>query len=250
VLDDFLRPIVRSYYSSPELTLLLTFLHSKCKDIKHSPWVRVAPYLSWPLANHDRKGLRVYRWFISSTTHNDVFKKDFAGYEKVLLDFLEDPNRSGELALNEDRFSAAALCYLKYLCHSQPSMFFVPFRPSSNDAGIRRNTPWRWRKISIRDANFTRETRHLRRIVPNFSDIDTCVNPHHAGMSSWSLFYRIGLEHLPFLLERSGYSRKLSNFLRRRAVFAVGAMEHRGAMKRARAAIAKYLSTFDSNMKK
>jgi len=248
VLDDFLRPIVRSYYSNPELTLLLTFLHAKCKDIKRSPWVDVAPYLSWPLANHDRKELMVYRWFNSSTTHNDVFKKDFAGYEKVLLDFLEDPNRSGELALNEDRFSAAALCCMKYICDPEPQRFSWP---SSHDSGIRRNTPWRWRKISIRDANFMkRETRHLHRIVPKFPGINPHVKPRHINIISWRLFYQIGLEHLPFLLERSGYSRKLTKFLRRRPVFAVGSLEHRSALKRAKAAIAKYLSTFDLNMKK
>jgi len=246
VLDDFLRPIVRSYYSNHELTLLLTFLHVKWKNIKRLPWVHVAPYLSPSSTNHDKKGLKLGFWFDTSTmVHNQIF----TDYGQILLDFLEDPNRSGELALNEDRFSAAALCCMKYLCHSQPSIFFV-FRPSSHDAGIRRNTPWRWRKTSIRDANFTRETRHLRRIVSKFPETYPRVKPRHTDMSSWSLFYQIGLEHLPFLLERSGYLRKLTKFLRRRPVFAVGSLEHRSALKRAKAAIAKYLSTFDLNMKK
>jgi hypothetical protein len=244
VLDDFLRPLVRGYYSSPQLTLLLTFLHANWKGIIHSPWVYPAPYLSsFSSISHDSKKLKLVQWFEGSTSKGPDAEV-FRDYGTIILDFLEDPNRSAELALNEERFAAAALCCLEYLCSYQPHIVHIPHSPSSHGSRIRRNTPWKWRKISIPDANLTkRETFHLHHIVPKFPEVVPYVEPYHAEVISRSLFYRRGLEHLPFLLERSGHSQKLIRFLRRRVLFAVGALEHHGVMNRARSAIAKYLST-------
>ena len=194
---------------------------------------------------HDVFELQLFLWFFNCSLwrYGDDSDNIFGDYSKIIFNFLEDPNRSGELYLNRDRFSVAALCCLENLCH--PPVGFA-FALLSHDHRIRRNTPWMWRKISVRDANrlMKRETRQLHRIVPKLSYSTPSVEfPHHV-MASWSIFYQNGLEHLPFLLERSGYSEALIRFLRRRRMFAVGTLEYPCALNRAKAAIANYLSMF------
>lgn len=241
-IDDFLRPIVRSYYSSPQLTLLLTFLHLDWEDIVYPVGVDATPYLSSAAESFEYdQGLRLASWFLRCRYENwDDDGKFFGNYGKFILDFLEDSNRSGELALDEGRFATAALCCLQYLCGHGRERF-----PQNHGTRIRRNSPWTWRKISVWDANITkRETRHLHHIIHKLGDTAPLFEEQHARVPSWSMFYLRGLEHLPFLLERSGYSEELTRYLHRRPMFAVGCLEYRNEMKRARVAIAKYLSTF------
>lgn len=236
LFDQFLRPIVRSYYSSPQLTLLLTFLHLNWEHTWYPTGIDNTPYLSPAAESCDDQGLRLPLWFYRCGDTRNVF----GDYGKIVLNFLEDSNRSGELALDGGRFATAALCCLQYLCGHGRERF-----SNNHEIQIRRNSPWMWRKISVRDENITkRETRHLRRIVHKLGEMAPSVEAQHARVPSWNMFYLRGLEHLPFLLERSGYSEELTRYLHRRPMFTVGCLEYRNETKRARVAIAKYLSKF------
>ena len=198
------------------------------------------PYISEPAGTHDDQGLRLGSWFYRCRDEGcDDDRNVFGDYGKIILNFLQDPNRSHELALDGRRFAIAALCCLQYLCGHERERL-----PKNHGNRIRRNTPWMWRKISVRDANNTkREMHHLHRIVHKLGDVAPPVGMQDARVSSWSMFYLRGLEHLPFLLERSGYSKELTRFLHRKRMFAVGCLEYRDEIVQARAAIAKYLST-------
>ena len=199
------------------------------------------PYLSSAAASRDDQELRLASWFYRCRDEScDDDRNVFGDYGKIVLNFLEDSNRSGELALDGGRFATAALCCLQYLCGHGRERF-----PKDHENRIRRNSPWMWRKISVRDANITkRETRHLHRIIHKLGEMAPLVKAQHARVPSWSMFYLRGLKHLPFLLERAGYSEELTRFLYRRTTFAVGCLEYRDETNRARVAIAKYLSTF------
>jgi hypothetical protein len=198
------------------------------------------PYLSSSSGSRDDQGLRLSSWFYRCGDESCDDDQDvFGDYGKIILHFLEDPNRSGELALDGGRFAAAALCCLQYLCGHGRERF-----PQNHGIRIRRNFPWMWRKISVRDATMKRDTRHLHRIMRKLGEMAPLVKAQHARVPSWSMFYLRGLEHFPFLLERSGYSEELSQFLHRRPMFAAGCLEYRDEIIRARAAITKYLSTF------
>jgi hypothetical protein len=147
--------------------------------------------------------------------------------------------------MNGNRFAAAALCCLEYLCDYRSHNRF-PFVSSSNDGRIRRNTPWKWRRISVWDANLTkRETRHLHRIWPRLLRWGgpRKVSSWYTRVNSQRVFCLKALEHLSFLLGRSGYSEELTRFLRRGARFSVVCIQYRDAMSRVRTAIRQYLMT-------
>lgn len=149
--------------------LLLTFLYKWKHGNFYPTGVDNAPYLSPSSKARDAEELKLGSWFYGYYPTRDKIWDDidmFWDYGELILNFLETPDRAGELAMNRNRFAAAALCCLQYLCDHRSHNRF-PFVSSSNDGRIRRNAPWKWRKISVRDANFTkRETRHLHRIWP------------------------------------------------------------------------------------
>jgi hypothetical protein len=63
LFDDLLRPIVRSYYSSPQLTLLLTFLYKWKHGNFYPTGVDNAPYLLPSSKVRDAEELKLTSWF-------------------------------------------------------------------------------------------------------------------------------------------------------------------------------------------
>jgi hypothetical protein len=76
--------------------------------------------------------------------------------------------------------------------------------------------PWKWRQISFWGQSHRtrmRQTRQFRHIVPSLADVAPLLFYEGIRMEFWSKFYLSGLELLPFLFERSGYSEEFIHFL-------------------------------------
>jgi hypothetical protein len=67
-------------------------LQANWEDIIYSPWVDVAPYLSWSAESQDIQGLKLYSWYLVNSLEHGNFAGNIWDYGKIVRNFLEDPN--------------------------------------------------------------------------------------------------------------------------------------------------------------
>ncbi|KDR69201.1 hypothetical protein GALMADRAFT_145603 [Galerina marginata CBS 339.88] len=153
-------------------------------------------------------------------------------YWQLIVEFLEDPELSGEYALNGKRFATAALCCLKYLCDHHRHAVLAPFTPTEPE--IRRNLPWIWRCRNKKNGPSAITQRHR----PQKMILPTKMAQTLEGY--YSEAYYFALDCLPYLLRRSEDSVEFSNFAARN-IFALPSRKFRRATKCANLAIVEYM---------
>jgi len=227
---DFFASKLHLYYSSSRLTLLLTFLSSNESDYLQTDAILFPSRLK--ITDEDPLHLR------------NIGSDRVAPCWHIFQDFL---NSNDPLALDERRYTVAALACLKILFeHHQPPVSRITWF-SQNSRVLRESMEdhSQWRHKVLQVESYQRGVTfywHLRTRDPN---------PMPQNQHIWDRFYQFRQEsfhqhfrsnHLLFLLPKSAYSHDILNFARYR-VFRFGYLHrmHPKCIKRAIFALAKYI---------
>jgi len=138
-LDNFFKAQLDKYYQHPQLTTYVALLDSKEAWLIYKADNRPRAYedefihrnlaqLDTTLERLDERGLSLHKIVDS---HNIDLKGDILfldedkricnEYHKLLLEFLKNPARAGQHALNGARFATAAFCCLQHVSVGQTS---------------------------------------------------------------------------------------------------------------------------------
>lgn len=185
------------------------------------------------------------------------------GYRKLLTNLLEDPARSGEYFLDEEKCANAAIVALTYLSDhwSHP----IPRVRSDLDQNIRRKKPRRWREKWGRYSVFPLAMKRMKRNLPQEvyrHTIQSRPDPKVYWAADPKVYFNTSkypykkeryvrgvfcfiLAQLPYVLKRAGRSERLLE-VAREFRFGTRAKTCRKSAKLGRKAIVKLLERFDS----
>ena len=172
------------------------------------------------------------------------------------IELLENPERSGTLAFDQQRYATAAKeCLQLYLC-SHHKFSKGATESACRDKILLRNKPWAW-KARLGVHSRIRETmRHL-----TIRQWRTFKASTHYDINQYASFpqssfkyecyrflsYQWKLDLLPIFLEKSAISLELADVLRRRT-FTTMAQRFPGRVELAREAIMTYLLRVEDSM--
>ncbi|KDR74806.1 hypothetical protein GALMADRAFT_563320 [Galerina marginata CBS 339.88] len=74
------------------------------------------------------------------------FAHCLSDYRRFILEFLEDPRRSGIYTFTREQYSTAAVYFIKYISN-HPELITPSLSTLERKYIQKRSTPWRWRKI-------------------------------------------------------------------------------------------------------
>ena len=165
--------------------------------------------------------------------------QEFCAY---FAELLKNPGRSGTHVFDQQRYATAAKeCFELCLC-SRRNFSKGATEFTCRDSGLRRSKPWAWiARLGVR-SRIRKARQHLVQqqkppIVNQFASFPE-NSPEHEYYRS--LAYRLALNLLPFLLEKSAISLELAEVLRRRT-FTTMAKKFPRRRRLANEAITKYL---------
>ena len=240
------------YQSCPGITLLLgSILHYR--PVKHPPLFPPGLVASLYLVRQQKE-----RHILDDMEFSGIISTDtaFTGTREFLayfIELLENPERSGTRAFDQQSYTTAAKeCLQLWLC-SHRKFSNEATESACRDRELRRNKPWTWRARLGIHSRTRRAARHLtvqrrkllksrRKVVSQFPSPPLSPSEHEDYQF---LAYQWGLDTLPFLLEESAISLELADVLRTRT-FAMMAQESPREMKSAKAAITAYLLRVES----
>ncbi|KDR71193.1 hypothetical protein GALMADRAFT_809064 [Galerina marginata CBS 339.88] len=217
ILDQYMMANLGEYYADSFHNFLVAlvgigaeYVHYPCKRVNGSIYQMHGDVeaLFSPYSARDRDHLHFC---------DNLSSKLPPAYKQQVRIFLQDPSRSGALALNGERYAVAALHCLKILCDEMSPI--PPRGQDSRKQGIRRNRPWVLRKIlGPNDTALQKYKRHLgkkkRVVLYDFWEGPpkpfTRINGH-----CQSRVFRWLLRCLRRLLERSTYSKELVDYASR-----------------------------------
>ena len=241
--DRMLCHVLDRYYSSPGFTLLLgsllQHLNFKHPGFIFPPGMVAALYLvrqqgEWHIV--DDMGLSG----IITTNDTIIGTVDFLAY---FIELLENPERSGTHAFDQQRYATAAKeCLQLYLCrHHKFSKGAT--QSACRDKLLLKNQPWAW-KARLGVYSRVRESRrHLKvRQRKSLEIYQYASFPNNSPEDEHyrSLSYQWALDLLPFFLGRSEISFELAEVMRG-CTFAMMASGFPRGVRLAKKAMRKYL---------
>ncbi|KDR69371.1 hypothetical protein GALMADRAFT_919068 [Galerina marginata CBS 339.88] len=211
-------------YSDPALTALVTMAERKVHHI-NSRWY--TPTLDKAQSALDKLGF---------SSHVQQYSLE---YGQFILEFLEDPNRSGRYLLNGQRYAEAAVYFLVDISNHTEQ---IP--PSNNTTKRkierRKNLPWLWRKL-VQQARSS-ESAQIVKWWP-LEQEEMYITPYRRVYSEVS--FRLAMIFLVHALPKSDISEELTALARRQKF---GPLSRKDACRKKAVAreIARYLARVDA----
>ncbi|KDR79541.1 hypothetical protein GALMADRAFT_1244311 [Galerina marginata CBS 339.88] len=158
-------------------------------------------------------------------------------YRQFILEFLEDPNRSGVYALNSQRYTTAAVYFLKHISNYSEQMLLLYDTPGRK---FKRqiNLPWLWRKL-VHQAPSSEAARILKWQLKRQS------RPAIYRLYQSQRVFRLALRGLVHVLPKSDISEELTA-LARRQKFGLFSRKATRRIRTVTREIARYLAGVDA----
>jgi hypothetical protein len=186
---------------------------------------------------------------IRQTTPNGVaIQNGIDAFCAYFAELLENPGRSGAYVFDQQRYATAAKDCLK-LCLCSHRNFSKGAAEFVYDNGLRRSKPWAWMVRLGVQSRIRKARQHvvrqqkLRTVVDQYASLPE-NSPEHEYYRS--LAYRLALDLLPFLLDKSDISLELAEVLRSRSTFTTMAQRFPRRRRLAKQATTKYLLRVES----
>ena len=247
--DRMLRNALEKYHSCPGFTLLLgsilQYRNIKQRLLLFPPGLVASLYL----VRQQREGHILDDIGLSgicTPTLRVTGTEEFLAY---FVELLENPERSGTHAFDQQSYATAAAKECLELCLCSYHKFSKGATESAHRGKVlMRNKPWAWKaRLGVR-SRIRRVIRHStvrqwKSIKARIVDIDQYASlSHNSLMHEYYRFlsYQWRLDLLPIFLEKSALSLELANVLRHRT-FTTMAQRFPRRMRLAKQAITTYL---------
>ena len=245
--DRMLCNVLEKYHSWPGLTILLGSILGY-RNLQHGSTFLSGMVASVYLVRQQGEGHILDDMGFPEGYSSLFYVEATERFWTYFIELLEDPERSGTHAFDQERYATAAKeCLQLYLC-SHHKFSKGATQSACRDKLLLRNQPWAWKARMGVYSRVWESRRHLkvRQSKPLFNYQHTSFpenSPEHEYYRSLS--YQWALDILPFLLERSEISFELAEVIRG-CTFAMMAFEFPRRVRLARKAMAKYLLRVES----